>query len=75
MDTKVGDIVRYGKGETELLLVKHVLYRHNTDGFDHYHGIDFFGGQRSASARHCEVASEKDQEKYRQQRGLSKEPV
>lgn len=66
---KKGDVLRYGFGETALFEVETVSRNHGGDGSHRYWGSHLLGGPIGAYERSCSVATEKDMERWRRQRG------
>ncbi len=57
---KVGNIIRYGSGETALMRVEMVREHHGGYGQHRYYGEQFYGGKVGAYEENCVLACEID---------------
>ncbi len=60
----VGDLVRYGDGETALMMIEYVSKNHGGDGAHRYYGRQFYGGSVGAYHGACRKPSAADRAKW-----------
>lgn len=64
---KVGDIIRYGRGETALMKITEESPNHGGPGLHRYYGLQYYGGPMGAWLKDCSAATERDLELWRRE--------